>query len=270
MHTTEWTTASAGGALTALLGGAVRALRARCVLRGRARAVGMPVHRPRRGGRRGSWSFGRPGGRLRLPPGFGRYGAGLLLGTGVAVSFHGLRALLAGVLVAAACCRWLPERPTAEERRAQAESAALRAQLPLTADLLAGCLASWCAPATAAEAVAGAVAEPMATRLAEAAADLRMGGDAEESWARFGSDPALAPLGRCLARACASGAPPAAGLARLAEGSRASAAAAAQQRARRAGVLATAPLGLCFLPAFVLIGVVPVVTGLAGTFLVHT
>jgi hypothetical protein len=38
---------------------------------------------------------------------------------------------------------------------------------------------------------------------------------------------------------------------------------------RRAGVLAAAPLGLCFLPAFVLVGVVPVVTGLAGSFLLR-
>ncbi len=32
----------------------------------------------------------------------------------------------------------------------------------------------------------------------------------------------------------------------------------------RAGVLIAGPLGLCFLPAFVLLGVVPVVAGLAG------
>jgi hypothetical protein len=32
-------------------------------------------------------------------------------------------------------------------------------------------------------------------------------------------------------------------------------------------VLATAPLGLCFLPAFVLVGIVPVVAGLASSFL---
>jgi hypothetical protein len=32
-------------------------------------------------------------------------------------------------------------------------------------------------------------------------------------------------------------------------------------------VLATAPLGLCFLPAFLLVGVAPVVMGLAGTIL---
>ncbi|MCW2777557.1 MAG: hypothetical protein JWN17_1282, partial [Frankiales bacterium] len=56
-------------------------------------------------------------------------------------------------------------------------------------------------------------------------------------------------------------------VARLAADARAEARSAAEQRARRAGVLAVAPLGLCFLPAFVLLGVVPVVVGLAGPLL---
>jgi pilus assembly protein TadC len=34
--------------------------------------------------------------------------------------------------------------------------------------------------------------------------------------------------------------------------------------AERAGVLIAGPLGLCFLPAFVCLGIVPVVVGLAG------
>ena len=33
---------------------------------------------------------------------------------------------------------------------------------------------------------------------------------------------------------------------------------------RRAGVWVLAPLGLCFLPAFVCLGVVPLVLGIAG------
>jgi pilus assembly protein TadC len=37
--------------------------------------------------------------------------------------------------------------------------------------------------------------------------------------------------------------------------------------ARRAAVLITAPVGLCFLPAFVAIGVLPVVIGVAGGLL---
>jgi pilus assembly protein TadC len=39
------------------------------------------------------------------------------------------------------------------------------------------------------------------------------------------------------------------------------------RRAARAGVLAVLPLGACFLPAFVLLGIVPVVAGLAGPLL---
>ncbi|MDQ3055153.1 MAG: type II secretion system protein F, partial [Actinomycetota bacterium] len=35
-------------------------------------------------------------------------------------------------------------------------------------------------------------------------------------------------------------------------------------RAQRAGVALMAPLGLCFLPAFVCLGVVPVVVGIAS------
>ena len=265
-----WLAAVASGVAAALLGGAGALAAAR--VRARSRAAGVPME-PLPGRR---WWRSRPGrstGRTDERPGLSpqavRCVTALVIGAGVAVTVAGLRGLLAGVLTAAVGFRWLPDPPSAEQRRASREAAALAAQLPLTADLLAGCLASWCAPDAAAVAVGAAVGEPMASRLAEVAADLRMGGDAEESWSRFGADPVLAPLGRCLVRASASGAPPAAGLARLAEGCRASAATAAQARTRRAGVLATAPLGLCFLPAFVLIGVVPVVTGLAGTFLVH-
>ena len=39
---------------------------------------------------------------------------------------------------------------------------------------------------------------------------------------------------------------------------------AAVAAAERAGVLIAGPLGLCFLPAFVCLGIVPVVAGLAG------
>lgn len=42
---------------------------------------------------------------------------------------------------------------------------------------------------------------------------------------------------------------------------------AAVARAQRAAVLITAPVGLCFLPAFLSVGVAPVVIGLAGGLL---
>ena len=52
-----------------------------------------------------------------------------------------------------------------------------------------------------------------------------------------------------------------------AERARAASDAAALARAERAGVMVAGPLGLCFLPAFVCLGVVPVVLGLAGDIL---
>jgi hypothetical protein len=67
-----------------------------------------------------------------------------------------------------------------------------------------------------------------------------------------------------LSRAAEGGAPVAAAVSRLAADARADARARGEQAARRVGVLAVAPLGLCFLPAFVLLGVVPVIAGLAG------
>ncbi|MEY2249068.1 hypothetical protein AB8A21_40145, partial [Streptomyces sp. BF23-18] len=54
---------------------------------------------------------------------------------------------------------------------------------------------------------------------------------------------------------------------RLAAEARAEWARTATARARRAAVMVTAPVGLCFLPAFLAIGVLPVVIGLAGGLL---
>ena len=58
--------------------------------------------------------------------------------------------------------------------------------------------------------------------------------------------------------------PFAAGLTELAETIRDRARDDALERSERAGVAISGPLGLCFLPAFVCLGIVPVVIGLAG------
>ena len=55
--------------------------------------------------------------------------------------------------------------------------------------------------------------------------------------------------------------------AELAERTRADAADRAEAKAQKAAVAVAAPLALCFLPAFLCLGVVPVVLGLAGQFL---
>ncbi len=72
------------------------------------------------------------------------------------------------------------------------------------------------------------------------------------------------PLARLLERAEVSGLPAAGPVARLAAQARADWARTTTVRARRAAVMVTAPVGLCFLPAFIAVGVLPVVIGLAG------
>ncbi|MCW2599061.1 MAG: type secretion system protein, partial [Frankiales bacterium] len=70
-----------------------------------------------------------------------------------------------------------------------------------------------------------------------------------------------------LTRAAEGGAPVAVGVLRVAEDARREATGRAERAARRAGVLAVGPLGLCFLPAFLLLGVVPAVLGLVAPLL---
>ena len=63
------------------------------------------------------------------------------------------------------------------------------------------------------------------------------------------------------------GTPAADQLARLAEDQRAAARATSAAAVRAAAVQALAPLGACFLPAFVLLAVLPMVSGIAGQLL---
>ena len=152
----------------------------------------------------------------------------------------------------------------------RADRERLLADLPLLLDLLSSCLVGGAALPEAARAVAAAVPGPAGRRLAGVAAMLAVGAPPHEAWAALSgtaADDPLAPAARALARAADGGAPVAAAVARLAAEARAEARGRVEQAARRVGVLVVAPLGLCFLPAFVLLGVVPVVAGLAGPLL---
>ncbi|MFJ4964830.1 type II secretion system F family protein [Streptomyces sp. NPDC088729] len=158
-------------------------------------------------------------------------------------------------------------RARGSTREARAERAVIAGQLPLVADLLAACVTVGAGPREAAEAVGESVGGPVGERLAGTAAEIRLGGDPAEAWGRFGEMAGAGPLARCLYRAGATGAPAAEPVSRLGEAIRAERAAAAVARAQRAGVLITAPVGLCFLPAFLAVGVAPVIMGLAGSLL---
>ncbi|MEU4177474.1 type II secretion system F family protein [Streptomyces sp. NPDC026589] len=163
--------------------------------------------------------------------------------------------------------RWRRNRPVARRGGTHRERAVIAGQLPLAADLLAACIAVGAGPREAAAEVGESIGGPVGDRLARTAAEIRLGGDPAEAWGRFGEIPGAGPLARCLHRAGSTGAPAAEPVARLAESMRAERAAAALARAQRAGVLITAPVGLCFLPAFLSVGVAPVIIGLAGDLL---
>ncbi|GGQ28308.1 type II secretion system F family protein [Streptomyces roseolilacinus] len=175
--------------------------------------------------------------------------------------FGGITGCVIGAVGAYGARRWRRRpRPTATDIEAAG-------RLPLAAELLAACLSAGAGPCEAAEAVGRSMGGPVGERLIRVAAELALGGDPREAWGRFGGLPGARPLARCLERAAASGAPAAAPVSRLAAGLRAERARATAARARRAQVLITAPVGLCFLPAFLAVGVAPVVIGLAGRLL---
>lgn len=176
----------------------------------------------------------------------------------------GLLGLLLGS-VAGAAARWWPRRSrSAGDGTAEAYDAAEAVrQLPLAADLLAACIAAGASPAVAARAVGEALGGPVGERLSRGAAEARLGGEPAEAWRALAALPGAGPLARLLERADSSGVPAAAPVARLAAEARAEWGRSATERARKAAVMITAPVGLCFLPAFIAVGVLPVVIGLA-------
>lgn len=133
--------------------------------------------------------------------------------------------------------------------------------LPLAIDLLSACAAVGSPTDRALGVVSQAVGGPLAARFDGLRARLDLGADPAVEWKAFGADQQLAPLARTITRAFESGSPVAAGLSRLAEDTRRLRRTHSQIRARSVGVKAAGPLALCFLPAFMLIGVVPTVAG---------
>jgi pilus assembly protein TadC len=142
------------------------------------------------------------------------------------------------------------------------EGPMLTRALPGACDLLAVCLAAGVPVGAAVAGVSAAVPPPLAPHLARVAALHRLGAEPRRAWADAPAE--LAALGRVLVRAGESGATAAPALRALAADGRAAARTAAEAAVRRAGIWVLAPLGLCFLPAFVCLGVAPMVLGIAA------
>ncbi len=153
--------------------------------------------------------------------------------------------------------------PAAARRRAEA----LRRQLPDALDLLAAAMRAGHPAERALASVASAVGPPLAAELGAAASRLAVGVEPAAVWDRMRGESALDVVGRAFALAERSGMPVARLLERAADDARRERSAAAAGVARAVGVRTAAPLGLCFLPAFFLVGVVPTVIGAMSSLL---
>ncbi|MGD9622430.1 MAG: type II secretion system F family protein [Mycolicibacterium sp.] len=159
------------------------------------------------------------------------------------------------------------KRPVTARRQRPAVEDPLAAAASL--DVLAACLRSGMAVPHAASAVADSAPPAVATPLRRAADLLSLGADPAIAWSSPAEpmDKNLEAFMRMARRSASSGAALAAGIQELAEQIRAEAANGAVAQADRASVLIAGPLGLCYLPAFLCLGVIPVVAGLTDQVL---
>lgn len=134
-------------------------------------------------------------------------------------------------------------------------------------ELIAVCLRAGLPVSVAVAAAAEPLEGEIGGRLRQVSGLLELGADPAEAWRSAAGAPALAPFARAAARSAGTGA----ALAQVADTEAARLRSAltdsAHARAQRAAVLITGPLGLCFLPSFLVLGIGPVVIGLAGAVL---
>jgi Flp pilus assembly protein TadB len=192
-------------------------------------------------------------------PDAGRIGNALVAGAAVAGLIWAWWGVPVGLAAGVAVERYLRRQEPAAQRR---QRLAAVADLPLGADLLAAALRAGAPIDRAAAAVADALGGPLGERLQRTARSLRLGAEPAEAWQHLAGVDGADRLIAAAVRSSASGGALAGALGRLADDLRADRAVAVEAAAQRAAVLIVLPLGLCFLPAFLLVGVVPVLIGL--------
>ena len=241
----------ATGASAALLLLAAAALlkpsRAESAYRRLPRPPAAPARIPRaRGSRRRRWAHRAPTGASALVSA----AAGMLIGGPL------------GLAVAPAAffaCRRLLRRLT--------QHAVSGPQMPMNAfatELLAACLDAGATPAAALAASGGQATGPLAAHLLQAAGALGDGATAEEA---LPEDGPLALVSSVFRRSSQTGSAMSEQLIGIAAQLRADEQYERLAKAHRVGVLSALPLGLCMLPAFLLLAVVPAVIGLGAGLL---
>lgn len=191
----------------------------------------------------------------------------LLAGLGAQLFLGGAPGAVAGLAVAGGCWRLLRRSEPASVRRVRERAAR---DLPHLVGLMGAGVRAGASPGQALAAACAALPGDAADAFAPTTARLALGVDPATVWSELAAGaggpgaPGVAVLGRTLARAHHTGASVRGTVDALADQLAEQARAGAEDRARAVGVRAALPLGLCLLPAFLLLGVVPVVAGLAA------
>jgi Flp pilus assembly protein TadB len=194
--------------------------------------------------------------RMRLVAGLAGVAAALVVG--------GWVGLVVGVVAAVAADRWVRRL---EPRAVRVARLRAQADLPFALDLMAATLLAGAPPSGACVAVGEALGGPLGERLSRVGRALALGTPTAEAWHAVRDLPSGGRLAATAVRASRSGAAFGGALVRLAADLRAVRLAELESAGQRAGVLVVLPLGLCFLPAFVLGGLVPVVISMLGRVL---
>lgn len=151
---------------------------------------------------------------------------------------------------------------SAPARRAREEQVAA---VPHAVDLMVAALSAGRPPAVAFALAAAATDGRLGERIGRVAALLAAAGDPQRVWTELSGDEVLGAVARALRRADACGVSAVGVLGHVADDLRRGRIASLRSRAAGVGPATSAPLGICFLPAFFLAGIVPTVIGLAGT-----
>jgi pilus assembly protein TadC len=151
------------------------------------------------------------------------------------------------------------ERGRARERRER-----LRREAPGALEAIAACLEAGLPLRQATAVVAGLSPPGVGALLHRVGQGVAVGLTDAEAWLGLAGDEVLGPLAKDVARAAGWGTTVGAILTDYAADLRRDLAGEARTRARAVGVRTALPLAACYLPAFVLLGLVPIL--LAGVF----
>lgn len=154
-----------------------------------------------------------------------------------------------------------------EPGKVRAEREQIQRDLPAALDLLAAALRAGLPLRRALPEVIAVLEGPLAERLRIVDLQMQLGESESLAWRRLGEDPVMGGLAKDVARGVGSGVGLDQLLAEVAEQARAENRGLREQQARVVGVRTVLPLMVCFLPAFLIIGIVPIVAGFLTGFL---